>query len=245
MTINFWTLGLQAINVIILIWLLTRVFWKPIAAAIAARQAATQGLLDAAADVQAKADAALAEVTKARDGISAERTDTLAEAATQAEASAKQTLEAARAQAEALLDAAAITAATKAEAGRAAAEKASAVLAVTITKKLLVGLDKEVVQTAFLARLVAGIAAMAPQDRAALVAIKDGIDLVSPGDLDADERSAITATVHKALGAKPDLRFVTDPELIAGVELRSPHFTLHNSWRADLDDIEKALTHAA
>jgi F-type H+-transporting ATPase subunit b len=96
-TINFWTLGLQAINVIILIWLLTRVFWKPIAAAIAARQAATQVLLDAAADVQAKADAALAEVTKARDGISAERTDTLAEAATQAEASAKQTLEAARA----------------------------------------------------------------------------------------------------------------------------------------------------
>ena len=152
MTINFWTLGLQAINVIILIWLLTRVFWKPIAAAIAARQAATQGLLDAAADVQAKADAALAEVTKARDGISAERTDTLAEAATQAEA--------------------------------------SAVLAVTITSKLLVGLDKEVVQTAFLARLVAGIAAMAPQDRAALVAIKDGIDLVSPGDLE-DRKSVV------------------------------------------------------
>jgi F-type H+-transporting ATPase subunit b len=40
------------------------------------------------------------------------------------------------------------------------------------------------------------------------------------------------------------LRFVTDPALIAGLELRSPHFVLHNSWAADLAQIGKALKDA-
>ncbi|MBU2360643.1 MAG: F0F1 ATP synthase subunit delta, partial [Alphaproteobacteria bacterium] len=101
------------------------------------------------------------------------------------------------------------------------------------------------VAAAFLARLVAGIGAMTPQDRAALAATKGGITLASPGDLSPEARKAITQTVHAALGAKPELHFVTDPALIAGGELRTPHFTLHNSWRADLDDIERALTDAA
>jgi F-type H+-transporting ATPase subunit b len=39
------------------------------------------------------------------------------------------------------------------------------------------------------------------------------------------------------LGGTPRLRFVTDPDLIAGLELRSAHFVLHNSWRADLETI--------
>ena len=34
MTIDWWTLGLQAVNVAVLIWLLGRFFWKPVAAMI-------------------------------------------------------------------------------------------------------------------------------------------------------------------------------------------------------------------
>jgi F-type H+-transporting ATPase subunit b len=39
--------------------------------------------------------------------------------------------------------------------------------------------------------------------------------------------------------------FVTDPDLIAGLELRSAHFVLHNSWRADLETILKEVENAA
>nr|WP_272911628.1 hypothetical protein [Loktanella sp. M215] len=236
---------MQAINVAVLMWLLSRVFWTPVAAAITARQATVTALLTDAKAAQAKADAALAEVTQTRAGIAAERTAALAEAAAQAEVVTKAAAASARTQAEALVTAAAATAAAKAETDRAAAEKAAATLAVAMARKLLAGLDTEVVQTAFLARLVAGIGAMTPQDRAALAATKGGITLASPGDLSPEARKAITQTVHDALGAKPVLHFVTDPALIAGGELRTPHFTLHNSWRADLDDIERALTDAA
>jgi F-type H+-transporting ATPase subunit b len=245
MTIDFWTLGLQAINVAVLIWLLSRVFWTPIAAAIAARQTATQTALDDAADVQAKADAALADVTQARAGIAAERTAALAEAAREAEAQSKQAAAAAQTQADTLLAAATATAKAKTEADSAAANAASATLAVSMARKLLAGLDTQVVQAAFLDRLVAGIAEMTPSDRAALVATPGGVDLVSPDALDATAQAKVTAAVHKALGGKPDLHFVTDPALIAGGELRTAHFTLHNSWRADLDDIAGALTDAA
>jgi F-type H+-transporting ATPase subunit b len=41
------------------------------------------------------------------------------------------------------------------------------------------------------------------------------------------------------------LRFVTDPDLIAGLELRGAHFVLHNSWRADIEQILKEIGDAA
>ena len=42
MTIDWWTLGLQTINVLILIWLLAHFFWRPVAGMIEQRRAAAQ-----------------------------------------------------------------------------------------------------------------------------------------------------------------------------------------------------------
>ena len=80
MTIDWWGLGLQAVNVLILVWLLARVFWRPVAGAIAKRQEVAQGMMDEAKAAKAKADAALAEVTETRAGIAAERETLLAAA---------------------------------------------------------------------------------------------------------------------------------------------------------------------
>lgn len=43
----------------------------------------------------------------------------------------------------------------------------------------------------------------------------------------------------------PALQFVTDPALIAGLELRGPHFVLRNSWRADLETLAREVKDAA
>ncbi|MDN5569237.1 MAG: hypothetical protein L0G27_10935, partial [Paracoccus sp. (in: a-proteobacteria)] len=66
MSIDFWGLALQAINVLILVWLLSRVFWRPVSRAIAQRQDTAQAVTRTAQDTQAQADAALATVTKVR-----------------------------------------------------------------------------------------------------------------------------------------------------------------------------------
>ena len=47
MRIDWWTLALQAVNVLILVWLLGRFLFRPVMDAIAARQASAQALLDA------------------------------------------------------------------------------------------------------------------------------------------------------------------------------------------------------
>lgn len=245
MTIDWWTLALQAINVVILVWLLSRLFWRPVAAAIARRQATTQAMLDAAKASQTKADAALAEVREARVGIGAERAALLAEARTKAEAAAKATLAEAQSKAEALL----ATAQTAIDRDTAAARNDNAaqasLLSVEIAARVLGQLNSPTVQAAQLELLVKAIAGMTAAERATLVASSARIEIASATAPTVADKAAIKKAVIAALGGEPKLVFVTDPDLIAGLELRSPHFVLHNSWRADLNAILKEMQDAA
>jgi F-type H+-transporting ATPase subunit b len=86
---------------------------------------------------------------------------------------------------------------------------------------------------------------MSASDRAALIASADGIEIVTATDPEDAERAKIEQAVKDALGGTPSVRLVTDPDLIAGLELRSAHFVLHNSWRADLETILKEVENAA
>ena len=80
MSIDFGTLALQAVNVLILIWLLQRFFWRPVAAIIAQRRAAAQAMLDDAAKRQAEAEAQMAGIEQVRAGFAQERAAILAAA---------------------------------------------------------------------------------------------------------------------------------------------------------------------
>lgn len=245
MTINWWTLGLQAVNVLILVWLLSRLFWRPVAAAIARRQESTQAMLDEAKAAQAKADAALSKVSETRAGLAEERTALLAEAETKAEAAARATLAEARTKAETLL--AAVQ--TKIDRDTAAARKANAAQAVTlsteIAARLLKPLNRSAIQAAWLELLIKTIAEMPASERAALVNSATQIEIATATPTSAKDKAEIKKAIVAGLGGEPKLEFVTDPDLIAGLELRSAHFVLHNSWRADLNAILKEMTDAA
>ncbi|MDP4034362.1 MAG: F0F1 ATP synthase subunit delta [Pseudorhodobacter sp.] len=245
MTIDWWGLGLQAINVLILVWLLTRVFWHPIAGAIAARKDAALAMLDAAQATQTKADEALAEVTKAREGIASEREAILAIAATTADAAIVAALQDAHEKAERITAAARLTIERDTEASIRARAAQTSQLAVEIAAKLLARLDTPSVHSAFLTLLLEAIREMPPNDRAALIRTTTGIDLFSATDLDDAEKEKITQALGQMLGATPDLTFVTDPDLIAGFEMRTAHFVLHNSWKSDLARILKGVKNAA
>ncbi|MDT8326770.1 MAG: F0F1 ATP synthase subunit delta [Roseovarius sp.] len=244
MTLDLWGLGLQAINVLILVWLLSRVFWRPVAGAIARRQATIKAMVETAETTQAKADAALAEVTQARAGINAERGAALDAAKAEAEAATKATLAEARSKADAMLAAAKITIERDSEAARKANELHASDLSLRIAARLLARMNGPVVQSAFLSQLVEAIANMHEAERSALVDDPAGIEVISAAEIDRAQPEIETA-IQTALGGSARLRFVTDPDLIAGLELRSPHFVLHNSWQADLTEIRKAMQNAA
>ena len=245
MSINWWTIALQAVNVLILVWLLSRVFWRPVAQAIVKRQNTSKALLADAQSTQATADAALAEVTKTRAGLAAEREVLLADASTKATAATTTLMAEASENAESLLLAARQL--RKRESTAAITQNAadSALLAVDIARKLLARLDLDKIHATFLDSFVEPIERMTAADKQMLLNATGGIDLVSAVELDDEARLKVSALVGHALDGGPALNFLTDPDLIAGFEMRTQHFVLRDNWQSDLATILADLKHAA
>ncbi len=244
MTLDFWGIGLQAVNVLILIWLLSRVFWRPIAAAIANRQEVANAVIEAAEATQVRAESALAEATRTQADIAAQRADLLEAAKADAEAAAKAVLADAQRKADAMLESArANIAQDKKRAHKANASQATD-LALEITAHLLARLNGPAVQAEFLAHLVEAITNLPATTRTALLDDPGGIEILTPTEV-RPRQEAIRSALTGALGGEPTLRFSVDPDLIGGLDLRSPHFVLHNSWRADLTQLRNAVHHAA
>lgn len=239
MTIDLWGLGLQAINFLVLVWILSRVFWRPVAAAIAKRQETASAVIETARSTQAQADAALQEAEQARAEIATQRTALLDHATQEARAATEAALKAAKAEAKDIVAAAQTTVAQEAEAARKANAQEASDLSLTIAGHLLGRLDGPAARAAFLTQLTQAIAHLPDAQRADLAA-SGGIEIVTATDAAADH-DAVTTAVHAALGTTPDLRFVTDPDLIGGIELRGPHLVIHNSWQADLAQIRQAV----
>ena len=242
MTIDWWTLGFEIVNVAVLIWLLGRFFWRPVSAMIEERRAKSAAMLDDAAKKQAEAGATLEEIRKTRAGLAAEHEQAVAQARKEAEAARASILDTARKEADAVK--------SSAEAGikarQAAEQKAwtdrSSRLAVDIAGRLAGRLDRPVVREAFLDWLVATIGDLPDKTRKAVTEDGAALEAVSASDLTDDEQKRIRDAVAAAFGTAPTITFKTEPALIAGLELHGPHLSVANSWRADLERIEAELT---
>jgi F-type H+-transporting ATPase subunit b len=241
MHIDLWTLALQTINVLVLVWLLARFLFRPVAAMIAERRAAADKLLaDAVNKLQQATDAAAA-IAQQREGLTGEAQRILAEARATAEAERATLLQhasdaAARLQADAQ-QAIASDRATMRE----ALEREANNLALTIASRLLQRVPARALNHAFLETLAETLAA--DPARGSLAATT--IELRSAVPLDAAAQEDCRDILARALGAAPRITFRTDPTLIAGIELAAPHALIRNSWRADLDRIDHALHEAA
>jgi F-type H+-transporting ATPase subunit b len=150
MHLDWWTLALQTVNALVLIWILARFFFRPIVNIIAERQKQVGKLLaDAAATRQQAADARAA-AERARAEVSAERDSLIGEA----QASARKEKENLLAQASKEIAKLRSEAETAIARDRIAAEQAiisrASELAVEIAQRLLGRLPSKVALSAFL-----------------------------------------------------------------------------------------------
>ncbi len=242
MTINWWTFSLQTVNFLILVWLLSRFFWRPVAALIERRRQIARDLLDQAQADRDAAAQALEEARRRSAGFEEEREKILAEA----------WREATEARGALLVKAEAEIAASREQSRTAIAheeEEAARVwtarageLALTVAARLAARLDGAAVTEAFLRWLTGKIAGL-PADARATLGAADEVDVISAAPLDPALQSRVGAAIGAALGASPAFSFKTEPDLIAGLELRTPHLSVRNSWRADLAQILVELKH--
>jgi F-type H+-transporting ATPase subunit b len=234
MKIDWWTLGLQTVNVLVLIWLLRRFFWRPIASMIEQRRAAAAGTLTEAAAKLEAAKMSLADIDKTRAGFAAERDAILATAQEQAEHARAVSLDQARAETASLEAAANAAIAMQAADVETRAQARAGRLAVDIAEHLATRLEGPAVRAAFLDWLVTSIRAMPAEARQATSAGGVVLEATTATPLDPSEQMEARSRIDDALGHRSVLVFKADPSLIAGLELHGPHFAVTNSWRADL-----------
>ncbi|QDH41150.1 F0F1 ATP synthase subunit B [Burkholderia pseudomallei] len=241
MRIDWSTLALQTVNVVVLVWLLSRFLFRPVSDIIAKRQAAARKLID---DASRERDAAHAERERARAeraSLAAARDDALKDALAQAAAERERLIAAARADARARRDAA------RAQADADAVQRAKALdaratrLAIDIAAKLLARLPDSARVAGFVDGVAASLARLPADVRASLADEDAQVRLVAPRALTAQEAAACRAAFAASVGRplEPDVR--VDPALIAGLELESKYANVRNSLRQDLATIEAAL----
>lgn len=240
MTIDWWTLGLQAVNVIILVWILARFLFKPVSAIITARQAAASEALDAARAKAAEAEAEHARAKAETEALAAKRTSLIAEAEREAATEKKALLQAARAEAD-----------KAREAGRAELDRLRAAeqkelsnqaarLATDIAARLLARLPEPARVSGFIDGLAKAVGEL-PEATRAGIGREGPVPLKAARALTGEEAELLNRRLAEVLGRAVKIELTTDPALIAGLELDAPHAIVRNHFRADLDRITAEL----
>jgi F-type H+-transporting ATPase subunit b len=237
MHLDLWTLALQTINVLVLVWLLAHFLFRPVAGIIAARRAAADAMLSDAAAAKAAAAAETAALAEQRQGLNGdgERIVGAARVAAETERATmlRQTEEAVaklHAESRQTID-------HDRDSMREALEREAADLAVTIATRLLERLPVRVMNQVFME----GVAELLATRSIDASLIGAPLEVRSAVPLDAVSQTDCRSMLTRILGAAPEITFRTDPTLIAGIDLATPHLVVRNSWRADLDRIAGAL----
>lgn len=244
MHIDWWTLTLQTVNVLILIWLLARFFFRPVTEIVTKRQQEASKLLDDAARARRDAIETRTKVEQERAGIVAEREKLITQAHNAAELEKQHMLaqasqEIGRRQEEA--DAA--MARSQAAAEAAVIERAGT-LAVDVARRLLDRFRAKDLLAAFVDETCSDLRALSPEARqsfASAVMVEHPIEVVSAMPLPDDSKRQIGTTLEDVFGRELPLVFRSDPGIINGIELQTQNTIIRNSWRADLDRIRREL----
>jgi F-type H+-transporting ATPase subunit b len=245
MHIDWWTLGLQAVNALVLIWLLAHFLYRPVVDAIAARQKAAGQLLADAQTAKAAAEAEREKATAETAHLLEHRSEAFKAAEAEAVAEKSTLLAEAKADADKLRAAAKIEIEAARRSKAQAAEDRAAQLAVDIAAKLLDRLPEEARVAAFIDGVATGLAKLPDGTRASLGAGGAAIHLTFARAATPQEVEACRQALAKVLGHPVLVDVSVDPELIAGIELEAPHAVVRNSFRADLVRLKSELVHHA
>lgn len=241
MHIDWWTLGLQTINLLVLVWILSRFLFRPIAGIIRQRQSAADELLKKAEAERHQADEEEKEAEKDKEEAEKARGSVLQSAAKEAETEKGQILADARKEADKLrADAKAeIAKLRKSEEER--NSKLASELAVEIAARLFERLPAGAQIDGFIGGLAEAVGKLPERSRAEIGAAGTPVSLKAARKMSASEVKACEAALSKALDREVTIDAKMDPALIAGIELEAPHATIRNSFRADLERIASKL----
>lgn len=247
---SLWTLAFQVANFLVLAAVLHRFLFKPVTAMIARRQGEIDGAHQEAEAGKRAAEEARIKYEKEIEKLRAEREAALAEARAQAVRDRDAVLEKARGEAARIVDSARGSIESEREDAAARLADAAVGLAADLSKRLLQEAAGKDIAELLLQRVCDHLEAM-PAER--LQALRDelargaagGLEVATAPSLSAEAKARFAGRIAKDLDTASAVRFVADPDLIAGAELRLPHTKISMSWRDGLAAArEELVAHA-
>lgn len=223
MLIDWFTVGAQVLNFVILAWLMKRFLYQPILDAIDAREQRIAAALADADAKEAQAHKERDEFQQKNDDLDQQRAALMSQATKDAEAERQRLVGEARQAADAQN-------ARRQDAFRADAQRLNQTLVrrtqqevFAIARKALADLASASLEervAAVFARMLGDLGGEDKEKIAHAIATAAGPALVrSAFDLPAEQRATIQAAVNEAFSTDVALSFETAPQLVAGVEL--------------------------
>lgn len=245
MQIDWWTLALQAVNFLVLVWLLWRFLYRPVREVIEKRKGLAEQAFADADKQKSEAEAARQRFEEGQAGLVQERQGMLEQIHEKSEAERRKVLEEARGKADELLRAARESIAEEREAALTEIREQVAESAVELASDLLRKAGSSTSSGVFLDQLERQLKDMPADEWERLqkdLAV-DGVRLtvVTAVPLMSEERDQWSDRLSTCLGQRDKTDFATDPGIVGGAELRFPHAVLKLTWADQLQKAKELL----
>lgn len=245
MLIDWFTVGAQALNFVLLVWLLKRFLYKPILDAIAARETRIEKELADAAATQTEAQQERDTFQRKNDEFDQQRDELLSKARDEANAERQRLLEEARKAADVLTTKRQETLSTDARDLSQSVSKRAQHEVFAIARKALTDLATTSLEERMGDVFTRRLRDLDDNAKATLThAIKTATDpalVRSAFELPASQREAIQSAINETLSAEVRVRFEVAPDLISGIELTTNGQKVAWSIAGYLGALERSL----
>ncbi len=223
MLIDWFTVAAQALNFLILVWLMKRFLYKPILNAIDAREKKIAAELADAATKKAEAQKDRDDFQHKNDEFDQQRADLLAKATDEAKTERQRLLDEARQAADALSAKRQETLKREAHTLNQSLARRTQTEVFAITRKVLTDLATTNLETSMADVFNRRLRELEGEPKAslasALKSAKEPAVVRSAFDLPEDQRAAIQTALNETFSMDCQLRYETAPDLVSGIEL--------------------------
>ncbi|MDF1748704.1 MAG: F0F1 ATP synthase subunit delta [Alphaproteobacteria bacterium] len=223
MIIDWFTVGAQVLNFLVLVWLLKRFLYQPILNAIDKREKRIAESLADAANSKAQAAAERDRLQGKHDAFDKERADLLAKAVEAAQTERKRLIDAAHKAAEDLSDKQRKALASDAKALSAEISRRAETEVFAIARKALTDMADASLEERMSERFIAKLSELKGSAKTTLAKMlestKEPVVLRSAFDLPSKQKAAIQKAITETFKHKIDLTFETAPEVVSGIEM--------------------------
>lgn len=237
MQIDWWTLALQVVNFLVLVWLLRRFLYRPVREVIEKRKLLAEQAFAEAAAKQTEADAARQRFEQDRAQLAKDRQDMLKQLHETLEFERHSVMQQAREDADKMLAETRENIDDDRKAAFAEMRGQVAALATEMASEILAKTSSSVPADVFMDQLAGQLKALPEEERERLKqdleAEEGNVTVVTAAPLEPENRNRWAERLSSSLGCACKTDFRADPTIVGGAELRFPHAVLTFTY-ADL-----------